>query len=134
MESLTLLEKNSFLLPQLLIGRFSDDLRNKELCFEPIVQNGRVSAEVHWLFKAEEANGSAAAIIRYHSGGSGQMHMHTGFELIYILEGEMETTSGVVKKNDLVLLEPGSVHASRCNDGCVALIIWQQPVETLLAS
>lgn len=134
MESATKFKNSELSLPRLLIGNFSDDLLDKKLYFEPIMENGRESAEVHWLFKAEEANGSAAAIIRYHAGGIGKMHLHTGFELIYILEGEMETTSGVVKKNDLVLLKPGSVHASRCSDGCVALIIWQQPVQTLLVS
>lgn len=134
MESADILKITEVLLPRLLIGISSDDLILKELYFEPIVKNGRSSAEVHWLFKPEEANGSAAAIIRYHAGGSGKMHLHTGFELIYILKGEIETTSGRLKKNDLVLLRPGSVHASRCSDGCVALIIWQQPVQTLLAS
>ncbi len=134
MESVTTLQESSLTLPRLLVGNFADDLLNKDLSFEPIIHNGRTSAEVHWLYKPEETNGSAAAIIRYYAGGSGQMHLHTGYELIYILEGEMVTTTGVVKKNDLILLKPGSAHASNCSDGCVALIIWQQPVQTLLAS
>ena len=133
MESV-ILDKPSLTLPHLLVGDFADSLKDKKLSFEPIIHNGRTNADIRWLYKPEETNGSAAAIIRYHKGGSGKMHLHTGYELIYIFEGEMETTTGVVKKNDLVLLKPGSVHASKCSDGCVALIIWQQPVQTLLAS
>lgn len=130
----SLLTPPNITLPRLLVGSFAHDLQSQSFNFEPIIHDGRSSAEVHWLYKSDDANGSAAAIIHYHAGGSGQMHLHTGYELIYILEGEMVTTTGVVKKNDLILLKPGSAHASSCSEGCVALIIWQQSVQTLLMS
>ncbi|MCC8365549.1 cupin domain-containing protein [Xenorhabdus sp. PB61.4] len=118
-------------LPKLLIGSLSENLHSENLKFESINKSGRASAEVHWLFKPEEANGSAAAIIHYYAGGSAPPHLHNGFELIYILEGEMKTSTGIVKKNDLVLLKPGSIHESSSEIGCVALIIWQQPVTVI---
>lgn len=122
---------NKYNLPNLLVGSDGQDLINKSLVFESIELNGRSSAEVHWLFKPEQAQGSAAAVIRYFPGGSAPAHMHIGYELIYMLEGEMETTTGTVKENDLILLEPGSVHASKSTKGCIALIVWQQRVRHL---
>ncbi|WP_052298079.1 cupin domain-containing protein [Moritella sp. PE36] len=118
-------------LPRLLVGSLKRNLKHENLEFEPINKNGRASAEVHWLFKAEEADGSAAAVIRYYAGGDAPPHLHTGFELIYILEGEMQTSTGEVKKNDLILLKPGSIHKSSSKSGCLALIIWQQPVKMM---
>ncbi|WP_446470721.1 cupin domain-containing protein [Xenorhabdus stockiae] len=128
MENLLNFEKVKNSLPKLLVGSLSENLHSENLKFESINKNGRASAEVHWLFKAEEANGSAAAIIHYYAGGNAPPHLHTGFELIYILEGEMKTSTGIVKKNDLVLLKPGSIHKSSSKIGCIALIVWQQPV------
>ncbi|MGF1860890.1 cupin domain-containing protein [Photobacterium profundum] len=118
-------------LPKLLVGALDHDLQIENLKFEPIEKNGRASAEVHWLFKPEEANGSAAAVIRYFAGGDAPPHLHTGFELIYMLEGSMQTSTGEVSKNDLILLKPESIHKSSSKAGCLALIIWQQPVKML---
>lgn len=127
------LEKNDFQgsLPKLLVGALDYDLQIENLKFEPIEKNGRASAEVHWLFKPEEANGSAAAVIRYFAGGDAPLHLHTGFELIYMLEGSMQTSTGEVSKNDLILLKPDSIHKSCSKAGCLALIIWQQSVKML---
>ena len=118
-------------LPKLLVGALDYDLQIENLKFEPIEKNGRASAEVHWLFKPEEANGSAAAVIRYFAGGDAPLHLHTGFELIYMLEGSMQTSTGEVSKNDLILLKPDSIHKSCSKAGCLALIIWQQSVKML---
>ncbi|MGD6740055.1 cupin domain-containing protein [Photobacterium leiognathi subsp. mandapamensis] len=125
------MEKPQNNLPNFLRGLAEESLRTEQLNFVPIEMNGRACAEVHWLFKAEQANGAAAAVIRYYPGGSAPPHLHTGYELIYMLEGEMKTSTGTVKKNDLILLEPDSIHASCSDKGCIALIIWQQAVQPL---
>lgn len=118
-------------LPVLLRESLGGMLERSEIRFEPLNSGARASAEVCWLFRPEQAHGSAAALIRYLPGGSAPPHRHTSFELIYMLEGEMITTQGSVKKNDLVLLPPGSVHASRSETGALALIIWNQPVQLI---
>lgn len=40
------------------------------------------------------------------------MHVHTGYELIYILKAEMELSVGVVNKEWSSLIQIGSVHIS----------------------
>lgn len=120
------------ILPRLLVGTLREKLRNEDIKFEPIVTNGRANAEVHWLFKSEESNGASAAIIRYHKGGRSPLHLHTGFELMYVLDGEMHTSTGTVKKNDLIILRPGSEHESWASDiGCTSLIVWLEPVKKI---
>ncbi len=118
-------------LPVLLRENLEGVLSSAPIAFEPHGGGARAQAEVHWLFKPEEAHGSAAALIRYLPGGRAPRHRHSSFELIYMLEGEMVTSQGVVKKNDLILLPPGSEHASHSDTGCLALIIWNQPVQLI---
>lgn len=118
-------------LPVLLAQSLGDMLEKTEIRFEPLGSGARTSAEVCWLFRPDEAHGAAAALIRYLPGGNAPPHRHTSFELIYMLEGEMITTQGRVKKNDLILLPPGSEHASRSETGALALIVWNRPVQLI---
>ena len=125
------MKKSQNNLPNFVRGLAEESLRTEQLNFVPIEMNGRTCAEVHWLFKPDQADGTAAAVIRYCPGGSTPFPLHTGYELIYMLEGEMKTSTGIVKKNDLILLDPGSIHASCSDKGCIALIIWQKAVQEL---
>ena len=124
-------QNDLFGLPTLFLEGLQGVLSVAEINFEPLQAGSRSNADIFWLFRPEEARGSAAALIRYHPGGKAPLHLHTSFELIYMLEGEMITTQGKVKKNDLILLPPGSQHASRSETGCIALILWNQPVQLI---
>lgn len=118
-------------LPTLLRESLQGALVGSEIFFEPLNANSRSNAEICWLFRPAEASGSGAALIRYQPGGQAPLHLHPSFELIYMLEGEMITSQGKVKKNDLIVLPPGSQHSSRSETGCLALIIWNKPVQVL---
>jgi len=118
-------------LPVLLQQNLQGTLHGTEICFEPLQAGSRSDAEICWLYRPEEAHGSGAALIRYQPGGQAPLHLHTSFELIYMLEGEMITSQGKVKKNDLILLPPGSQHSSKSETGCLALIVWNQPVQLI---
>jgi len=128
---MSLQQYNLSKLPVLLQENLLGNLSGTEICFEPLYAGSRSKAEICWLYRPEEAHGSGAALIRYQPGGEAPLHVHTSFELIYMLEGEMTTTQGKVKKNDLILLPPGSQHSSKSETGCVALIIWNQPVQLI---
>lgn len=118
-------------LPALLKGGLEGLLSAAEIRFEPLQAGSRSGAQICWLFRPEQAHGCGAALIRYQPGGQAAPHLHTGFELIYMLEGEMTTTQGTVKQNDLIVLPPGSQHASRSATGCLALIVWNRPVQLI---
>ncbi|SFS59172.1 cupin domain-containing protein [Marininema halotolerans] len=118
-------------LPVLLKEDQSGVLSEAEINFTPFIVNDRSKSEIHWLFRPEETGGCGAALVRYHPGGESPLHEHTGFEFAYVLDGEMITNQGKVKKNDLMLLPPGSRHRSRSETGCLALIVWEKPPVTI---
>ncbi|GEO28129.1 hypothetical protein AAC03nite_39140 [Alicyclobacillus acidoterrestris] len=118
-------------LPVLLKENQSGILCETGIEFTPYSAHARSKSEIHWLFRSDETGGCGAALVRYHPGGESPLHEHTGFELAYIFDGEMVTNQGTVKKNQLMLLPPGSQHSSRSETGCLALIIWEKPPQTI---
>ena len=103
-------------------------LEKADVVYDPFSATERSKADIHWLFKPDDTNSTGAALIKYYPGGNSPAHLHAGYELIYVLEGEMVTSQGKVRKGDLVLLPPNSVHQSSCEIGCTAFIIWEKPV------
>jgi anti-sigma factor ChrR (cupin superfamily) len=96
--------------------------------FRPLTTGGRVGVEIHQLYTAEETGGPAAAIARYLPGAQASPHEHTGFELIYVLSGELRTDDGVYGPNSMLVMHPGSVHRPHTADGCTVLVVWERPV------
>lgn len=73
--------------------------------------------------------GASAALLRYRPGASVQEHRHPGYEHIYVLTGSQRDQRGVYEAGTLVVNPPGTTHWVASDDGCVVLIIWEQPVE-----
>jgi mannose-6-phosphate isomerase-like protein (cupin superfamily) len=121
------------LLPNLFAGLPGTAFGPRELSFVPVTANGRTQAEMHPLYTTAHTgqDGPAAAIMRYLPGAEAPAHEHPGFELIYVLSGELETDDGVYGPNSLLVMPPGSVHAPRSPRGCLGLVVWEQPVRTL---
>ena len=119
------------MLPKLFSENIKGILSQNIFDFKPLDSAGRSKAEVHYLYKVEKSCGSSAAIVRYSPGGETPAHRHPCYELVYILDGEVETDQGVFKKNDLIIMPPDSTHSSRSPKGCLALIIWNMPVEII---
>lgn len=55
----------------------------------------------------------------------------TGFELIYVLDGDLQTGEQTHPKNSLLVLQPGSQHAPFSENGASLLVIWERPVTPL---
>ncbi|RPE47148.1 ChrR-like protein with cupin domain [Streptomyces sp. Ag109_O5-1] len=117
-------------LPALFTASGAGRMALQDLDFQPLVTDGRVGAEIHRLYGTQEtgADGPAAAIVRYLPGAEAQAHVHPGYELIFVLDGELETEDGTYGRNSLLVMEPGSVHAPRSPRGFTALVIWERPV------
>ncbi|MFG1645409.1 cupin domain-containing protein [Amycolatopsis sp. NPDC049252] len=115
---------------KLFAGVPGSSFEETELSFVPVVRDGRVGAEMHRLYSTDETgpDGPAAAIMRYLPGATAPAHVHPGYELIYVLSGELETDDGVYGPNSLLVMGPNSVHAPRSPHGCVGLVVWEQPV------
>jgi len=113
-----ILESSS--LPGLLSGAWRD------LRFEPF----RPGVEISRLYGKAES-GASAAVLRYQPGARVPRHRHTGHETVLVLEGSQRDLRGVYRAGDVVLNLPGSMHDVTSDDGCVALVLWQQPIEIL---
>ena len=77
-------------------------------------------------------NGPSAAFLKYQPGASVPLHMHSGYEHIFILKGTQVDRSGEHVAGDVVINPPGSSHNVSSPNGCIVLIVWDKPV--ILAS
>lgn len=69
-------------------GLSIDDLEH--LNFEPYQIDGRQGVSIFYLYDARQsAQGPAAALVRYMAGAFTPKHMHLGWELVLVIEGEL---------------------------------------------
>lgn len=102
----------------------------KDIPFEAYKQPGREGIAIHPLYDTSDtgAGGPAAALVRYSPGASAKRHIHDGYELIMVLEGELINDSGRHGVGTLEVCPPGSSHALSSEKGCTMLVVWEQPV------
>jgi len=92
---------------------------------------GRDGVEIYPLYTTEDTGptGPSAALVRYQPGAKVNEHLHPGYELIYVLEGILKNDEGIQHPGTLQICPPGSKHALESEEGCVFLVVWEQPVE-----
>ena len=83
--------------------------------------------EIYRIYE-EENNGPSAALLRYTAGAIAPLHMHTGYEHIFVLSGTQTDGVNEYSKGMLMVSEPGSRHYITSKEGCIVLAIWQNPV------
>lgn len=107
-----------------------DEQQRKEIEWTPYSEDGRDGVEIVRLYDAREhGEGPAAALLRYKPGAKVARHVHGGYELIFVIEGALINDTGVHKAGTLEVCPPGSTHALASDEGCVFLVVWEQPVE-----
>ncbi|MDX3906830.1 MAG: cupin domain-containing protein [Pigmentiphaga sp.] len=90
----------------------------------------RPGVGVAWIYRDPDG-GPSAAYLRYEPGASVPLHHHPGLEHILVLEGEQQDERGVYPAGTLVVNPPGTRHSVQSPKGCLALLIWNRPVEIL---
>jgi len=110
---------------------FNPEHINATIAFQAFTEPGRQGVEVFPLYGVAQTgpDGPTAALVRYQAGAITQRHRHMGFELVLVLDGELEDDNGKYGKGALIVSEPGSDHAPRSNKGCQLLVIWEKPVQ-----
>ena len=126
-------QKITTALPQLYGGTPGESFGPVEYDFKALIRDGRLGAEIHSLYSTEDTgeDGPAAAIVRYLPGATAEPHRHPGYEIIWIIEGELETDDGVYPANSLLVMPPDSVHTPRSPKGALGLVVWEQPVRAV---
>lgn len=120
--------------PEVVRNLLSDPLATALLDWVPFIQPGRKGVSVHWLYTADETGpeGAEACIARYAPGAHSNLHEHLGFELMFILEGELHNDNGdVYGPGTLIVERPGSIHRLTSPDGCTFLIVREKGMVTI---
>ncbi|MDR3440740.1 cupin domain-containing protein [Telmatospirillum sp.] len=101
--------------------------------FTPYKVEGRKGVSVHTLYDTRNTDplGPAAAIVRYEAGAVTPRHLHPGYELVFVLRGELIDDRGTHTSGSLQIYPPDSHHELRSEIGCEFLVVWEQPVRSL---
>ena len=78
-----------------------------------------------------DPNGSDAAIIRYLPGAFTPRHLHVGYEMVLVLEGEYVENDVLYLPGSLIIRAPGTTHEMRTINGATLLAMRDIPVKQL---
>jgi len=90
---------------------------------------GRSSGvDIRPLYATDAPQSATAFLVRFAPGAHGDLHEHLGYELMFILDGELINDNGDrYTTGDLIIESPGSVHRVRTETGVVALGVREAP-------
>lgn len=101
--------------------------------FEPYQPGLRTNVLIHLLFdnKKDDPNGSDAALIKYLPGAFTPRHLHIGYEMVLVLDGQYVENDVLYGPGSLIIRAPGTTHEMRTIDGCTLLAMRDIPVKQL---
>jgi quercetin dioxygenase-like cupin family protein len=89
---------------------------------------GRAGSETYPLYTTGDGREATAFLVRFGPGAHGDLHEHLGYELMFVLDGEMVNDNGDrYTAGDLVIEEPGSVHRVSSETGFTVLAVREAP-------
>lgn len=105
-----------------------------DIPFEIYQPGLRENVLIHLLFdnKSRDPNGSDAALIKYLAGAFTPRHLHIGYEMVLVLEGEYVENDILYKPGSLIIRAPGTTHEMRTDKGCTILAMRDIPVKQLI--
>ncbi|MFB9290551.1 cupin domain-containing protein [Pseudoduganella plicata] len=88
---------------------------------------------IHPLFDntKDDPAGSDAALIRYLPGAFTPRHLHMGYEMVFVLQGDYIENDVTFAPGSLIVRAPGTTHEMRSNHGCTILAMRDVPVKQL---
>jgi anti-sigma factor ChrR (cupin superfamily) len=102
---------------------FRADEWQDEIPWQPFV-NG---AEIHRLY-GDGKEGPAAVLIRFREESQVPVHLHEGYEHIFILAGQQRDQNGIRNRGALTINPPGTLHGVSSKAGTIVLVIYEKPV------
>jgi anti-sigma factor ChrR (cupin superfamily) len=86
--------------------------------------------DIHRLY-GDGREGPSAAFVRYAPNAQLPLHEHDGHEHIFVLSGYQVDDAGTHPAGTMIVNPPGSRHSVRAPEGCLVLVLWEQPVRFL---
>ncbi|MEY9843032.1 cupin domain-containing protein [Streptacidiphilus sp. MAP5-3] len=111
---------------EVMTDLLGEGLVNGQVEWRPYVQPGREAVDVRWLYTGDDTgpDGAEAYIAHFRPGAHGDLHRHLGFELLFILDGELVNDNGDrYQPGTLVVEHPDSIHRVSSPKGCKMLVI-----------
>lgn len=101
--------------------------------FVPYQTGLRKNVLIHILFDCtkDDPAGSDMALIRYLPGAFTPRHLHTGYEVVLVLQGDYVENDVLYKPGALIVRAPNTTHEMRTLGGCVILAMRDTPVKQL---
>lgn len=106
-------------LPDLEFDIYQPGLRENVLIY-PLFDNTKI-----------DPLGSDAALIQYKPGAFVPRHLHVGYEMVLVLQGEYVENDILYRPGSLIIRSPGSTHEMRSDIGCTILAVRDIPVKQL---
>ncbi|MBT2509278.1 cupin domain-containing protein [Streptomyces sp. ISL-98] len=109
---------------------FRSGFELKDIDWTPWSEPGRIGVDHHVLWAPDEAAGedSVGLLLRFPPTAHGDFHEHLGYELMLVLDGQLDHSDGVSYfKGDLVVEGPGTEHRMSSSSGCTVLAIRTRP-------
>ena len=109
----------------------SIDLRNlfrvadwqDEIPWQPFFEG----AEIHRLY-GDGKDGPTAALIRFREEARVPVHLHEGYEHVFILTGEQRDQNATRRRGAFTINPPGTAHGVFSKAGTIVLVVYEKPV------
>jgi quercetin dioxygenase-like cupin family protein len=74
-----------------------------------------------------EAMGEMTVLLKWEPGASLPFHRHPEIEQSWVLEGSFYDHDGICRAGQFVWRQPGSMHETKTDEGCVLLAVYRKP-------
>ena len=79
----------------------------------------------------DEATGLSVVLFNFSPGAVTPLHVHTGLECTYVIEGSLEDHDSVITAGNCAVRKAGSVHQARAPHGSTHLVTFTKPVRNI---
>jgi quercetin dioxygenase-like cupin family protein len=98
----------------------------KEMPWQQIAADVRCKV----LYK-DDSSGLSVVLFNFAPGATTPLHMHTGLECTYVLEGSLADHDSIVTAGNFAARIAGSVHQARAPQGSTHLVFFTKPVRNV---
>lgn len=74
-----------------------------------------------------DAEGEMTVLLKWEPGAVLPFHKHPEIEQSYVLEGSFYDHDGICRAGEFVWRQPGSLHETKSDEGCLLLAIYRKP-------
>lgn len=78
------------------------------------------------LYRNDEI-GEMTVLLKWEPGATLPFHRHPEIEQSYVLEGSFYDHDGICRAGQFVWRQPGSLHQTHTDEGCVILAVYRKP-------